>query len=180
MISTALTSATSAPSRTSIHSAKRSGSRWPSNGAHSPSSNRSRRSFFSGRMLRQRIHRAAVTVLFAAAILDAQVAVRWDARRPLAPYRQLTAARPAAVDTLRLLRAMGGEVVPSPVTVSKRMADYSQDNAPSFRGLARLAVESWMEADTAFPAVDFSAYDAFVLFHAGTGKDIDLVGLFGY
>src|SRR3990170_8998301 len=106
MISTALTSATSAPSRTSIHSAKHSGSRWPSNGAHSPSSNRSRRSFFSGRMLRQRIHRAAVTVLFAAAILDAQVAVRWDARRPLAPYRQLTAARTAAVDTLRLLGLM--------------------------------------------------------------------------
>ncbi|OGU76130.1 MAG: hypothetical protein A3G43_06475 [Ignavibacteria bacterium RIFCSPLOWO2_12_FULL_56_21] len=191
-------------------------------------------------MLRQRIHRAAVTVLFAAAILDAQVAVRWDARRPLAPYRQLTAARTAAVDTLRLLGVMvefdyeevddgrtagtgrfdtstthpavidppphnaaffeakmsfvrnyfarasdsllfiDGDVLPSPVTVSKRMADYSQDNAPSFRGLARLAVESWMEADTAFPAVDFSAYDAFVLFHAGTGKDIDLVGLFGY
>ncbi len=73
-----------------------------------------------------------------------------------------------------------GEVLPSIVTVSGKMSDYSQDDEPEFRGLARLAIEAWTIADTQFPSVDIAAYDAYVLFHAGTGKDIDLVSLYGY
>lgn len=73
-----------------------------------------------------------------------------------------------------------GDLLPNVLRVDRTMADYAVQTSPTFRGLARLAVDAWHKADSASPGTNFASYDAFVLFHAGTGKDIDLVGIFGY
>ncbi len=73
-----------------------------------------------------------------------------------------------------------GDLIPDVLRVDRTMIDYAVQTAPSYRGLAQLAVDAWRKADSAAPGTNFSAYDAFVLFHAGTGKDIDLVGILGF
>jgi hypothetical protein len=75
---------------------------------------------------------------------------------------------------------VSGDVVGERVTLSNSMAFYSpspatQDN----RKLADLAAESWRKVDSLYPGIDFSQYDAFVIFHAGVGRDVDLVSLVG-
>jgi hypothetical protein len=74
-----------------------------------------------------------------------------------------------------------GDVVGSVVTLSKPMAAYSP---PSGGGedsrLADLVIESWRKADSLHPELDFSRYEAFILFHAGVGRDIDLVSILGF
>ncbi len=74
-----------------------------------------------------------------------------------------------------------GTVLDSVVTLSGVMASYAPstigtDNAP----LARLANEAWQKADSLLPGFDFGRYDLFVVFHAGAGRDIDLVSILGY
>lgn len=76
---------------------------------------------------------------------------------------------------------ISGEVFGKPITLSKKMAAYSppkdkSDNKP----IADLVVESWHTADSLYPAIQFSRYNAFIVFHAGTGRDIDLVALLGF
>ncbi len=74
-----------------------------------------------------------------------------------------------------------GDVWGEPVTLSKQMSAYSPPKSGSNdKPLADLVVESWQAADTLMPAIPFSQYDAFVIFHAGVGRDIDLVGLLGF
>ncbi len=73
-----------------------------------------------------------------------------------------------------------GYVIPQKITLSNPMASYSppptgNDN----RNLAQLAKESWQIADSLNNGIDFSKYDAFVIFHAGVGRDIDLVSSIG-
>jgi hypothetical protein len=73
-----------------------------------------------------------------------------------------------------------GDVFGQRVTLSKAMAEYytpitGSDN----RKLAELAVESWSQANTDYPGINFSQYDVFVIFHAGAGRDIDLVSSLG-
>jgi hypothetical protein len=61
------------------------------------------------------------------------------------------------------------------------MASYSPPtNTNDNRKLADLVNESWHKADSLYPEIDFSHYNAFVIFHAGAGRDIDLVGSIGY
>ncbi|MEX1140458.1 MAG: T9SS type A sorting domain-containing protein [Bacteroidota bacterium] len=64
------------------------------------------------------------------------------------------------------------------VTLSDSMAAYSPgaSNLP----LAQLMIESWTAASAAAPSFPFSQYDAFIIFHAGCGRDIDLVSLLGF
>ncbi len=74
-----------------------------------------------------------------------------------------------------------GHLLDSVVTLSGAMNSYAPptigtDNAP----LASLAKEAWTRADSLMPRFDFSRYDLFVIFHAGAGRDIDLVSLLGY
>jgi hypothetical protein len=68
-----------------------------------------------------------------------------------------------------------------PIVLSKRMFAYSPpvDGADNTK-LAELAMESWHKADSLYPEINFSLYDAFVIFHAGTGRDIDLVSALGF
>ena len=69
-------------------------------------------------------------------------------------------------------------VLSSVLTLSKQMKQYApvNSNAP----LGGLIAEAWGLADSAYPAFPFDQYDLFVIFHAGSGKDIDLKGSIGY
>ncbi len=67
------------------------------------------------------------------------------------------------------------------ITLSKQMKSYSPPtNSDDNSKLADLARESWQIADSLYPEINFQNYDAFVIFHAGTGRDLDLVGSIGY
>ena len=74
---------------------------------------------------------------------------------------------------------VAGDVI-GPVHLTLPMSSYSPPTVGSdYSKLAGLVFNSWQKADSVFPSVDFSSYDLFVLFHAGTGRDIDLVSLLG-
>lgn len=72
-----------------------------------------------------------------------------------------------------------GTVLPGIVILSDTMAAYSpkgEENGP----LGRLFVDAWNAAVSAQPSFPFDQYDTFVIFHAGTGRDVDLVSILGY
>ena len=67
------------------------------------------------------------------------------------------------------------------ITLSKTMKSYSPPtNSNDNTNLAEMAEESWQIADSLYPEIDFSEYNAFVIFHAGAGRDIDLISSIGY
>lgn len=65
------------------------------------------------------------------------------------------------------------------ITLPKVMSQYAPDGT-NLKGLADLVVESWAKADSTFSTFPFASYDAFIVFHAGVGRDINLVSLLGY
>ncbi len=72
-------------------------------------------------------------------------------------------------------------LLPDVYRLPGQMRDYSPSKSGTDNGpLARLASESWTVVDSASPATDFRAFDAFVIFHAGVGRDIDLVSIYGF
>ncbi len=75
-------------------------------------------------------------------------------------------------------QAILATVLGSVVTVSKPMKQYApiSSNLP----LGQLVEEAWTIADTLYPSIPFQNYNLFVVFHAGSGKDIDLRGSIGY
>jgi hypothetical protein len=74
-----------------------------------------------------------------------------------------------------------GEVLGRVVTLSSVMSKYSPPkDGSNDRLLANLVTESWRLADSLNPSLQFGKYDAFVIFHAGTGRDINVVSLLGY
>lgn len=74
-----------------------------------------------------------------------------------------------------------GEVFGRRITLSKTMAAYSPaKDGSNDRPLADLMVESWRRADSLYPSIPFERYHAFIIFHAGVGRDIDLVSLLGF
>ncbi|MEX0736891.1 MAG: hypothetical protein WD182_05570, partial [Bacteroidota bacterium] len=76
---------------------------------------------------------------------------------------------------------VAGEVLGGVVTLSKQLSAYAppKDGSDNKR-LVDMVVESWRKADSLNPGFPFSSYDAFILFHAGVGRDIDLVSLLGF
>ncbi len=76
---------------------------------------------------------------------------------------------------------VAGEVLGGVITLSKQLSAYAppKDGSDNKR-LVDMVVESWRKADSLNPGFPFSSYDAFVLFHAGVGRDIDLVSLLGF
>ncbi|MFZ1976925.1 MAG: hypothetical protein WAV76_03130, partial [Bacteroidota bacterium] len=75
---------------------------------------------------------------------------------------------------------ISGDVIRIPVSLALPMSSYSPPTVGSdYSKLAQLVFDSWQKADSANPSVDFSSYDLFVVFHAGSGRDIDLVSLLG-
>jgi hypothetical protein len=66
------------------------------------------------------------------------------------------------------------------VTLPTTMGTFSPPRGGSNIEVANLAVDAWHTADSLHLVPDFSAYDAFVVFHAGAGRDIDLASQLGY
>ncbi|HTY35726.1 MAG TPA: FG-GAP-like repeat-containing protein, partial [Bacteroidota bacterium] len=46
--------------------------------------------------------------------------------------------------------------------------------------LGNLIIDAWQAVDSLFPALQFNKYNAFLVFHAGSGRDVDLVSSLGY
>ena len=65
-------------------------------------------------------------------------------------------------------------------TLPNVMRNYSPQRGENNLKLAQLAQETWGLVDASGKVTDYSAYDCFVIFHAGTGRDIDLTSLFGF
>jgi len=63
--------------------------------------------------------------------------------------------------------------------VSRVMSEYSPRRGEGNRRLAELVREVWTLVDAQSPEIDFSQFDCFIIFHAGVGRDIDLVSLLG-
>jgi len=75
---------------------------------------------------------------------------------------------------------IAGEVFPSIVSLADSMAVYSPSRDGSNAPLARLAVDAWSAASNVQPTFPFSRFNAFIVFHAGAGRDIDLVSQLGF
>ena len=74
-----------------------------------------------------------------------------------------------------------GEVLGRVVTLPKQMSSYSPaKDGSNDKPLANLVVESWRLADSLNPAIQFNKFQAFIIFHAGVGRDLDLVSALGY
>lgn len=74
-----------------------------------------------------------------------------------------------------------GEVFGRVVTLPRQMSSYSPaKDGSNDKPLANLVVESWRLADSLYPAIQFNLYQAFMIFHAGVGRDLDLVSALGY
>lgn len=73
------------------------------------------------------------------------------------------------------------EIFGNVITLPKVMKEYSPQKNESNLKLGELFKDAWTIADN---YIDFSVYDpnktAFVLFHAGVGRDIDLSSIFGF
>lgn len=73
------------------------------------------------------------------------------------------------------------EIYGNVITLPKVMKEYSPQKNESNLKLGEMFKDAWSIADN---FIDFSVYDpsktAFVLFHAGVGRDIDLSSIFGY
>lgn len=67
------------------------------------------------------------------------------------------------------------------ITLPQTMPAYSPQKNENNQKLGQFFLDTWSRADS---VLDLSSYDtsntAFVIFHAGVGRDIDLVSIFGY
>jgi hypothetical protein len=72
------------------------------------------------------------------------------------------------------------EVLDGIVTMPDELSDYSFRKGESEAPVAQLVVDAWKLAGARFPSVRFGDYHMFVLFHAGRGRDIDMVGIQGF
>lgn len=71
-------------------------------------------------------------------------------------------------------------VLPDTFSVSQTMRNYSPDpGSDDFTPLGNFSIEAWELADQIYPGFDFSAYDVFLIFHAGVGRDVSLPGSIG-
>ena len=66
------------------------------------------------------------------------------------------------------------------VTLTDSMAAYSPQRAGTDTPLGQLIVDSWTVANAANPSFPFSLYDAFMIFHAGIGRDINIISILGF
>ncbi|HXG01738.1 MAG TPA: hypothetical protein VNL69_13160, partial [Bacteroidota bacterium] len=71
-------------------------------------------------------------------------------------------------------------LVDSVFTLPHQMARYSPPKNGPNTAVGDLARDSWRKVDSSGLVPDFSVYDCFVVFHAGVGRDIDVVSVLGY
>ncbi len=65
-------------------------------------------------------------------------------------------------------------------TLAGQMSAYSPPKTGPNILVGDLARDTWQRVDASGKVADFSRYDCFVVFHAGVGRDIDIVGTVGY
>ncbi len=73
-------------------------------------------------------------------------------------------------------------VLDSVVTLPHQMKYYSpqKSGATNVNNLGLLYQDAWHAADSIYKNFDFSQFDCFVIFHAGSGHDVDLTSTLGY
>ena len=71
-------------------------------------------------------------------------------------------------------------LIDSVFTLPHQMARYSPPKNGPNTAVGDLARDTWQMVDASGLVGDFSLYDCFLLFHAGVGRDIDLVSVLGY
>ena len=71
-------------------------------------------------------------------------------------------------------------VVDSVFTLAQQMEAYSPRRGEDTRRVADLARDTWAAVGASGLVPDFSAYNCFVVFHAGVGRDVDLAAELGY
>jgi hypothetical protein len=71
-------------------------------------------------------------------------------------------------------------VVDSIFTLPTVMATYSPPRDGGNVEVADLARDTWQLVDASGLVPDFSRFDCFIVFHAGVGRDVDLVSLLGF
>lgn len=72
-------------------------------------------------------------------------------------------------------------LLPDVYRLPSPMREYSPGRASANNAeLGRLVDETWRFVDSASPGTPFADYDAYIIFHAGVGRDIDLVSIYGY
>jgi hypothetical protein len=72
-------------------------------------------------------------------------------------------------------------VLDSVYRLGQPMRRYSPPRSSATNAeLGSLVEDAWHAVDSATPGIAFAGYDAFILFHAGVGRDIDLVSIYGY
>ncbi len=74
------------------------------------------------------------------------------------------------------------DVLDSVITLPHQMKYYSppEGGPANADNLGLLYEDSWHAADSIYKNFDFSHYQCFVIFHAGSGRDIDFSSTFGY
>ena len=71
-------------------------------------------------------------------------------------------------------------IVDSVFTLPAVMGTYSPPRSGSNIALGNLARDTWQLVDASGLVTNFAAYNCFIVFHAGVGRDIDLVSILGY
>lgn len=71
-------------------------------------------------------------------------------------------------------------LIDSVFTLPHQMARYSPPKNGPNTAVGDLARDTWQVVDASGLVQDFSLYQCFLLFHAGVGRDIDLVSVLGY
>jgi hypothetical protein len=74
-----------------------------------------------------------------------------------------------------------GEVLDSVFHLTQKMQYYSSPRSSNtFAEIGNLVQDTWQLVDSLNPGIQFSQYNSFCIFHAGAGRDIDLVSVYGY
>lgn len=71
-------------------------------------------------------------------------------------------------------------IIDTVYTLGGIMQSYSPPKTGPNTLVGNLARDTWQKVDSSGKVPDFSRYDAFVVFHAGVGRDIDVVGIVGF
>jgi hypothetical protein len=71
-------------------------------------------------------------------------------------------------------------LIDSVITLPNPMASYSPPKNGSNAAVGDLVSDTWRRVDSLGLVPDFSRYGTFVVFHAGAGRDVDLVATLGY
>ncbi len=72
-------------------------------------------------------------------------------------------------------------VLDSVYRVHHDMAYYSPARSSTNNGeLAKLVEDAWRKVDSVSPGIPYDQYQAFIILHAGVGRDVNLVSLYGY